>query len=284
MNQPTLIRTERHGDIALMQIDNPPVNALSPPVFTAFGHAIEDFERDATARALVIACAGRTFVAGGDIASFDDPAFTAAPFNRMLARMERLDRPVVAAIHGFALGGGLELALACHWRVATPDAQLGLPEVKLGLLPGSLGTQRLPRLLGIALAYDLIATGRSLDAHAALACGLIDAIAEEDIVAAGLAFAPRQLERGVPPRRVGDLPVDTSGLEPGFFEEARNSARAHSTAPLAALAIVDAVEASTLPFAQGEQVEARAFETLRNSPESKVLRQLFFERRRAPSR
>jgi 3-hydroxyacyl-CoA dehydrogenase len=283
MTDDPLIHPEHRDGITVLRIDHPPVNALSPRLSAQLGEAIMAFEADRGARALVIACAGRTFVAGGDIAAFDDPAFSALPLNRTLARMEQLDRPVVAAIHGFALGGGLELALACHWRIAAPGTQLGLPEVKLGLLPGSLGSQRLPRVVGLALAYDLIASGRSLDARDALACGLLDAVADEgvDIADTAVAFANQMLVRGTPPPRVSTRTVDTRGLAPGFFDEARRRARTEQAAYPAALAIVDALEASTLPFAQGEAVEAQAFEALRLSPQSQALRYLFFARRRA---
>jgi 3-hydroxyacyl-CoA dehydrogenase len=144
----------RHGEVALLSIDNPPVNALSVSVVAGIAAAIDSFEADRSFAALLLHCQGRTFVAGGDISGFDDPGFSAAPFNAALARLEALDRPVAAVLHGTTLGGGLELALACHYRVCLPATQFGCPEVKLGILPGSLGTQRLPRLVGPVLAFD----------------------------------------------------------------------------------------------------------------------------------
>ncbi len=183
------VRLQRRGEVSLLVIDNPPVNALSVDVIEQLGAAVDAFGQDSESRALIIGCAGRSFVAGGDIAEFDDPAFSAAPLNRILARIEQMDRPVVATMHGFAFGGGLELALACHHRIATRDAQFAFPEVKLGLLPGSLGTQRLPRLVGAELALDLISTGRRMDTSAALECGLIDAIVDGDPLERGIRFA-----------------------------------------------------------------------------------------------
>jgi len=275
------VRLERRGDITLLLIDNPPVNALSTEVVSELGVAVEAFGRDASSSALVIGCDGRTFVAGGDIACFDDPAFSAAPLNRILASIEGLDRPVVATMHGFAFGGGLELALACHWRVATADTQFAFPEVKLGLLPGSLGTQRLPRLIGPELAMDLISSGRSIDAPAALQCGLVDAVGDGDPLGRGVDFAREVLKSGKGARRTSDLSMDAARLPPDFFAAARHQASSKRAAYPAALAIVDAVEAAAGPFDEGEQVEARAFRALLDSPQSKAMRHLFFAQRQA---
>ncbi|MBC7395619.1 MAG: enoyl-CoA hydratase/isomerase family protein, partial [Variovorax sp.] len=174
----TLVSLVRHGDIAVLRIANPPVNALSSEVVAGLAAAVDAFEADRSYAALLVHCEGRTFVAGGDITSFDDPNFSAALYNGTLGRIEALDRPVAAALHGTVLGGGLELALACHYRVAVPATKLGLPEVKLGILPGSLGTQRLPRAAGIGLALDLISSGRSIDTATALKAGIVDEVHE----------------------------------------------------------------------------------------------------------
>lgn len=274
-----LVTLQRQGDVSLLRIENPPVNAISPPVVAALAGAIDAFEQDSDARALVISCAGGTFVAGGDIGSFDESGFSAAPYNRLLARIEALDRPVVAAMHGTVLGGGLELALACHWRIALGKTQFGLPEVKLGLLPGSLGTQRLPRLVGASLALELIASGRSMSAAEALAAGILDAVLEGDPQEAGLAYVRDLLIRGEGPRRLSESRVDASALPADIFSQELKKAR-QSPYPAAA-AIVEAVQASLLPFAQGEAVESRLFEELRASLESKALRHLFFAQREA---
>ena len=233
MTEPVTLR--RQGDIALLVIDNPPVNALSPAVVAGLASALDAFEADRSYRALLVHCAGRTFVAGGDISTFDAPDFSAAPLNRTLMRLEAQDRLVVAALHGTVLGGGLEVALACHYRIAVPGTQLGLPEVKLGLLPGSLGTQRLPRLAGVRLALDLIGSGRSVKAEAALAAGIVDAVHPGAPLEVGLAFAQDLLEAGRAPRRASQLPIPGEPLPPGFFDQALAEARQrkphHPSAP-----------------------------------------------------
>ena len=276
-----LVRLERRGDVAVLTIANPPVNAVGPGVVAGLASAIESFESDRSYTALLIHCDGSTFVAGGDISSFDDPNFSAAPFNGTLARLEALDRPVVASLHGSVLGGGLELALACHWRVALPSTQLGLPEVKLGLLPGSLGTQRLPRVAGIKLALDMISTGRTIGAQAAKDAGIIDEVRDGVPLETGLAFAQALISRGDGAHRISTLITPLDGIEADFFATAANDARTRKSFYPAAAAIVQAVQASTLPFKDGAAVEARLFEELRQSRESMALRHLFFAEREA---
>ncbi len=269
----------RQGRIGLICIDNPPVNAISAAVVAALVDAFGQFEAAADLDALVIHCAGRTFVAGGDIASFELPDFSAKPYNALLARIEASRRPVVAALHGTVLGGGLELALACHRRVAQAATRLGLPEVKLGLLPGSLGTQRLPRLVGAPLALDLILSGRMIGAQQALAAGLVDELKDGEPREAGLAAAQALLKAGTPVRRTSALTV--TAVPDGLFDKALADAAKKPAYPAPA-AIVRCVQAAVeLPFAQGEQVEAREFEALRSSPASKALRHLFFAEREA---
>jgi 3-hydroxyacyl-CoA dehydrogenase len=267
--------------VGVISIARPPVNAITRAMVQDFATAIEAFEADKHARALLIYCEGRTFVAGGDIASFEDPGFSAAPFNDALARLEGLDRPVVAAMHGTVLGAGLELALACHYRVADPRAVFGLPEVKLGLLPGSLGTQRLPRLVGLSLALDLISTGRSIDSPEALKTGLIDVIREGLPLQAGLDYVRELVERAVGPKRLSEQRVMTEALPPDFFRKAREAAIRLKPFNPAPRCIVQALEASLRPFAEGATEEARLFEVLRLSPESQAMRHLFLAERRA---
>ena len=270
-----------HGAIGVLHIDNPPVNALSPATVQGLIDGLAAFEADASLVALVLHCEGRTWVAGGDIASFDDPAFSATPFNGFLARLEAQWRPVVAAVHGTALGGGLELAMACHWRVAPPTARVGLPEVKLGLLPGSLGTQRLPRLAGAERALAMMSTGAMVSARDALAAGILDEISEAAPLDAALARARALADAGAPPRRASALSVDTARLPPDFFATARAEAARKPQYPALA-AIVDCVEAAaTRPFAEGEAVEADRFRMLLRSPASAALRHLFFAERAA---
>ena len=276
------VSLERHGDIAVLCISNPPVNALSPQVVAGLAAAVDAFEADRGYQALLVHCSGRTFVAGGDIHSFDDPDFSAAGFNGTLARIEALDRPVAATLHGTVLGGGLELALACHWRVALPATRFGLPEVKLGLLPGSLGTQRLPRLTGAKLALDLIGSGRSIGAEAARAAGIVDAVRDGAPLEVGLAFVQELVARAAGTRRASECQVPDEGLAADFFDRALAEAAQRKPFYPAARSIALAVQAAaTQPFAQGEAVEARLFEELRRSPESQALRHLFFAERQA---
>ncbi|MGE0797900.1 MAG: 3-hydroxyacyl-CoA dehydrogenase NAD-binding domain-containing protein [Lautropia sp.] len=276
-----LVTLEQRGDIALLRIDNPPVNAISQPVIAALVQAVDAFERNGTARAMMICCAGRTFVAGGDIAAFDRHDFSTVPFNRLLARLEAQTRPILAVLHGTVLGGGLELALACHARIALRGTSLGFPEVRLGLLPGSLGTQRLPRLVGVRLALDLIASGRFVGADEALAAGLVDRIVDAPLEQAALAHLDALLAQQPVLRRLSTVAVDVTDLPPDFFREPKGRAMSRKAASPAEAAIVAAIEASLLPFESGERIEARLFEQLRTSPQSKARRHLFFAQRQA---
>jgi 3-hydroxyacyl-CoA dehydrogenase len=275
------VTLSRHGEIALLRIDNPPVNALSPAVVEGLIAAVDAFEADRSYKALLLFGEGRTFVAGGDITAFDLPDFSAKPLNNMLNRLESLDRPVTASLHGTVLGGGSELALACHWRVAHPKTQFGFPEVKLGILPGSLGTQRLPRVVGIEMALDLISSGRSIDAATALKAGVVDELREGSPLEAGLAFVEALLARGAGPRRISERNVPADSVPADFFDRALAQAQRAKPFHPSARAIVLAVQASLRPFADGEADEAKFFEQLRTSPESKALRHLFFAERQA---
>jgi 3-hydroxyacyl-CoA dehydrogenase len=277
-----LVSLERHGRIGVLRISNPPVNALSAAVIGGIADAVSAFEAAASLAALLLHCDGRTFVAGADISIFDDPDFSPALFNRTLARLERSGRIVVALLHGTALGGGLELALACHWRAALPGTRVGLPEVKLGILPGSLGTQRLPRLVGAELALDMIQTGRMVGAQTALEAGIVDAIVEGEPLPAGLGWTQQLLDRGAAPRPLSHQAVDASRTPDGLFEDAMRTAMGRKAAYPAARAITQAVQAAvTQPFAQGEALEAQLLLQLIATPTSAALRHLFFAERQA---
>ena len=198
------ISTKRHGDVLIVISNNPPVNALGHAVREGLVKAIEEADSDESVKAVVIVCQGQTFFAGADITEFGKPM--QMPMLPMVVDIiENCTKPVVAAIHGTAFGGGLEVALASHYRVAVPSAKLGVPEVKLGLLPGAGGTQRLPRLAGIAVAIDMVSSGRRMDAVEALTCGLIDRVSQADLLADAKAFA-RWLV-GQPIRRTGEQRV-----------------------------------------------------------------------------
>ncbi|MDA9521317.1 hypothetical protein XI06_13295 [Bradyrhizobium sp. CCBAU 11434] len=276
-----VVSYENCGGIGLLLISNPPVNALSTEVITGLRSAVSTFEAEGETKALVIYCKGRTFVAGGDIASFESPEFDTRPFSSLLTRLDAFQRPVIATLHGTVLGGGLELAMACHYRIAVPDARFGMPEVKLGLLPGSQGTQRLPRLAGVPLALDLILSGRFLSAPDALAAGIIDEIVDGDPLALGIAAAERLVRTRTPVRRSSAMKVVADAAATQALARAAAAAGKKPAYP-ALGAIVRSVEAAVmLPFDEGEEIEAREFDQLRVSGASKALRHLFFAERTA---
>jgi len=273
----SLVQFSREGTVGVLCIDNPPVNALSPETIAALSAAFAEFEAAPELVALAVYCAGRTFVAGGDISSFERPDFSAKPYNALLARIEACTRPVVAALHGTVLGGGLELAMACHYRVAHPATRLGLPEVNLGLIPGSLGTQRLPRLVGASLALNMMLNGTMVNVAQAESSGLVDAVSELSPKDAAISAAAAHADSTREIRRASKLPAPTPG--PDFFVAAAAEASKHAAYP-ARQAIVRTLKAAVeLPFSEGEQVEAAEFDALRNSAESLALRHLFFAER-----
>ena len=190
MEKPTTspISTQHHGDVLIVLSNNPPVNALGAAVRQGLVAAIEQAEADDSVKAVVIACEGQTFFAGADITEFGKPPVM--PWlPQVVDTIENCSKPVVAAIHGTALGGGLEVALGCHYRVAVPSAKLGTPEVKLGLLPGAGGTQRLPRVAGVEKALQMCATGNPIGAKEAFECGLVDRLVEGDLIPHAVAYA-----------------------------------------------------------------------------------------------
>ena len=267
--------------VALVTIDNPPVNALSHAVRTVLAGAMERAVGDDAVEAVVIAAAGRTFPAGADLAEFGKAA--AEPrLPDLLAMIEACPKPVVAAIHGSALGGGLELALACHYRLAAEDARLGLPEVTLGLVPGAGGTQRLPRLAGARVALELMLKGRPVSADEAAEAGIVDGVVEGDLDSAALSFAQSLKEENLGPRPTSEVALGFA--DPADYLAAIAEAReAQQSGPLEApRRIVDCVEAALLmPFETGVAYERAAFEDLVASPQSAALRHLFFAERRA---
>jgi 3-hydroxyacyl-CoA dehydrogenase len=272
-----LVRLERQGEIALVTIDNPPINASAQPVRTALIEAIDTIAKDDAISGALIACAGKTFVAGADINEFG--AAPKSPALRDVCEaLESLRKPVVAVLHGTALGGGFELALACHYRVIDPQGSVGLPEVTLGLIPGAGGTQRLPRLAGIATALDLIVSGRRVGAEEALAAGIVDAVTSGDRLAFAAAFLRMHLDR--PPPRLSKRAAPYPDAK--TFAEARAAAQKRQAGQIAPLRAIDAIEAATArPFAEGMAFEADAFAELRASPQARALRHMFFAERAA---
>ena len=283
-----------HDGIAVIQIDNPPVNALSPGIPEGLRRAIDIADADATATAIVILGKGSTFVAGADITTLEQAAWgdpSALPdLHDLLARIEDATKPIVMAIHGTALGGGLELAMAGHYRVAVRDALLGQPEVNLGIIPGAEGTQRLPRLVGIERALELTVTGKPIKAPLALEAGLIDAIVEGDLrvgavqfartVVTRPAFAQGDGEAGLVRTRDRAERLGTPHDNATHFAAARQLAGAvkrRQTAPLRAIEAIEA--AATLPFDEGCRREREIFTECVRSEQAKALIHLFFAER-----
>jgi len=283
-----LVRTHRDGDVLVVEIDNPPVNALSPGVPEGLSAALDEAAADAGVRAVVVRGAGRTFVAGADISTLEDAAWgdpaSAPDWSALLRRIEDCPTPVVMAIHGTALGGGLELAMAGHYRVADAAAQVGQPEVNLGIIPGAEGTQRLPRLAGVATALDMCVAGRPISAADALAAGIVDEIAAGELTAAAVAFARRAAAaRSTHPKtRERTDRLGTPEVNGPLFAAARQQAakiRRHQLAPLKA---VDAVEAATtLPFEAGCRRERELFSACVQGEQAKALIHVFFAERTA---
>ncbi len=272
------VQIERHGDILVATADNPPVNTLNAAVRLGLKAAIEQAAADDTIRALVIICAGKTFFAGADIAEFGKP-----PVEPLLPQLtdliEASDKPVVAAIHGTALGGGCEVAIASHYRIAVPDAKLGTPEVKLGLLPGAGGTQRLPRLAGIATALELVAKGDPFGAVQAKAAGIIDRLADANcLLEEAIAFAGEIADiRPLP--RTSERPLSPDPAAVAAFERANARRFRGYDAPAATIACV--VKASETDYPEGVQFEREQFMKLIFGVQSAAQRHLFFAERKA---
>jgi 3-hydroxyacyl-CoA dehydrogenase len=272
------VRSESRGAVALILIDNPPVNASSRAVRQGLAVAIEAAGKDAAIEAIVIACEGRTFVAGADIREFGKPPLPPG-LPDVLAIIEAASKPVVAAVHGTALGGGFELTLACHARVLDAKAIVGLPEVKLGLIPGAGGTQRLPRLIGMRAAIDLAASGRQVKADEALALGIADSIATGDLRESAIALARSLVGR--PIRRLSEAatpPFDRAEIDAALAAIAQKS-RGQASPLIAARTVLLAAE---LPFAEGMARERAAFIACLQSDQSKAMRYVFMAEREAP--
>src|SRR6201992_2372376 len=277
-----VVKLERRDVVAIITVNNPPVNALSAAVRGGILENIKAAVADAEVRAIVLPCAGRTFIAGADITEFGKPPKPPA-LNEVLAEIENSPKPVVAAIHGTALGGGLEVALACHFRVATKDAKLGLPEVKLGLLPGAGGTQRLPRAVGPEAAVKRIAGGDPIGAAEALKNGLIEEIVEGP-PAGGEAFARKVLAEKRPLRRLrdDDSKLAAAKADRSIFTNAVAALTKKTRGLEAPFAAADAVGAAIdLPFDEGIKKERETFLKLVSSDQSKAQRYAFFAEREA---
>jgi 3-hydroxyacyl-CoA dehydrogenase len=274
---------DRRGRVAVLTVNNPPVNALSQHVRQGLRDGLRQATADAAVQAIVIVCAGRTFIAGADITEFGKPPAPPS-LHEVLDMIEGNAKPVVAAIHGTALGGGLEVTLACHYRVGVKDARFGLPEVKLGLLPGAGGTQRLPRVVGVEKALAMMVSGDPIRADEALKFGLVDEIVDGDLTAAGVAFAEKVLNEKRPLKKIRDLDDKLAAVrsKPEVFSEFRKSVARQTRGFRAPENIIKAVEAAVaLPFDQGIKRERELFAELLTSPESKAQRYFFFAEREA---
>jgi len=278
------IQVTRDSEIGIITIDNPPVNAVSPGVAEAIREAVEQVEGDAAVRAVVLIGAGRNFVAGADI---NELAKVAAGKSQrrpllleLIRRMEDCSKPIVAAIQGNALGGGLELAMGAHYRVAAAGAQVGQPEVKLGIIPGAGGTQRLPRLAGVAKAVEMCAEGAVIKADEAVKLGIIDRLIEGDLLAGAVAFAREVAGNRAPKTRERNDKLGTPGQNAAIFAAARENVRKKQRAPMTALAAIDAVEAATtLPFDESCQVEQKLFRQCLSSAPAGALMHAFLAER-----
>ncbi|MFT6896191.1 MAG: 3-hydroxyacyl-CoA dehydrogenase [Paraglaciecola sp.] len=274
----SVVSYQLDGDIGVIRLNNPPVNALSHALRTGIQDALAQAHNDASL-AVVLICEGRTFIAGADISEFGKPAMLPS-LPELLNVVEASQKPIIAAIHGTALGGGLETALACHYRCALSTAQVGLPEVKLGLLPGAGGTQRVPRLTGVKAALDLMTTGTPITAAKALSIGLIDNVVEGDLLTGALAFAKDVIAQGAVLKKVRDIEVGKEGTSAEFFTEYRAKLSQRLRQQEAPQRIVQCVEAAlNKPFDEGIKVERRLFLECMQSEQSGALRHMFFAER-----
>jgi len=274
--------TVRDG-VAIVTMNNPPVNGLGSVLRPGIMDAIKKADADPAVGALVIIGSAKAFSGGADIREFNTPKMSVPPsLPEINESQDACCKPMIAAIGGFALGGGLELALGCHYRVALPKSQLGLPEVKLGLLPGSGGTQRLPRIVGAAQAVQMMTTGNSIAAEKALALGLVDEVVQGDLLEGAISFAKKLLEQKKGPRRIRDMTVKIDGDPKAFFEKARAEVGKAARGFPAPLEIVACVEAAVnKPFDEGRKEERQRFQSLVEGNESKALRHMFFAERQA---
>jgi 3-hydroxyacyl-CoA dehydrogenase len=279
-----LVQLTKVDGIAVVTINNPPVNALSSAVSAGIAAAVTQIENDHSVKAVVFIGAGRTFVAGADIKEFGERTsgkiVCREGLKPLLMCIENLRTPVVMAIHGTAFGGGLELAMAGHYRISLPSAQVGQPEVKLGIIPGAAGTQRLPRLAGVAKAVEMCAEGAPVKAENALKSGILNRLVEGDLLSAAIAFAKEVAAKPAPKTREQNEKLGTPEQNASIFAAARDTARKKQRGLLASLAAIDAIEAATrLPFDEGCQREEELFTKCLFSDQSKALIHAFFGER-----
>ncbi len=273
-----LVSIARHGSLAVVFIDSPPVNAISAKVRAGLLEVFTSLAADSAVQGVLIACKGRTFCAGADINEFG--AVPPPTFRELFAAIESFSRPVLAAIHGTALGAGVELALACHYRCAAPEAKLGLPELTLGLIPGAGGTQRLPRLVGAKAALEMIFSAAPISGEAARKLGLIDRLIEGDLLTGARTYLEELIATKTGPRPTSHRSVDATGFDAAFLQKGLAAAAKRMRGQQAPQWAVDAISAATrLPFDAGLEKEAEIARQAEFSAESRALRHLFFAER-----
>ena len=274
-----IVTVEVTDDIALVIISNPPVNAINQKVRSGLMTAFQTVDQDNNIRAVVLKCAGRTFMAGADIKEFDEPI--AEPgYHEVFRVIESCSKPVIAAMHGTALGAGLEAALACHYRCAVENARMGLPEVSLGIIPGAGGSQRLPRLIGAKAALEFILGGVTVSATEAYKIGILDRVIKEDLMEGTLEYIGSLLADGVGPRKVSEMLVDKSGYGEEFLVDARKLSARRFRGQNAPNLVIEAINnAVNLPFEEGIRKEKIIGDKALVSKEAKALRNIFFSER-----
>lgn len=274
-----VVSTAVQGDIAVVTIDSPPVNAINQALRAGLKQAFTELRGRAGIKAIVLCCAGKTFVAGADIKEFDT-GIALPGYHEIYRLIEDSPAPVIAAVHGTALGGGTEIALACHYRVAQETARFGLPELSLGIIPGAGGTQRLPRLMPLEAALDMMISGRPMTAVKAREQGLVDLLCAGDPREAAISFARELIAQGKGPRRTRDLPVRGAEHAGELLSAKRALVARTMKNRQAPIALIDAVQAAVeLPFDEGLRVEAAKSDELPQATESRALRHLFFAER-----
>lgn len=267
------------GDIAVVSIDSPPVNAVNQSVRAGLKQAFTELRGEPGVRAIVLACAGRTFVAGADIKEFET-GIAAPGYHEVLRLIEDSPVPVIAAVHGTALGAGTEIALSCHYRVAHDGARFGLPELSLGIIPGAGGTQRLPRLVPLDVAFDMMLSGKPLPAAKALDAGLVDSVVSGELLPAAIAFAKELVAKGAAPRRTREQAVKGADQAAELLAAKRVQIAKTLRNRRSPLALLEAVQAAAeKSFDEGLQVESSLSAELEQAVESRALRHLFYAER-----
>ena len=277
--QAPLVSVAREGDIVVLTVDNPPVNTINTAVREHLLEALDSLEPLRDVRSLVLLCAGNTFFSGADISEFSGPPQEEA-YRHLFNRLEGLPIPTVAAMHGTVMGGGVEIALALHYRIAAPATRLAMPEVTLGIIPGAGGTQRMPRLIGVERTLELVLGARPIDAQRARELGILDAIVEGDLRTAALEYARQLIASGMPARPTGAMRVDPASTTPDIIERFTEQARKQYPNRTAALTAIEAIRAAaSLPLQRGLEYETELVNGAKATIESRALVHLFFAER-----